>query len=236
MQLDLVTGKYRDLLDCRHMYAFIVLDHKDRAYHPILGGEIARFDPMGDRLERLKQTIDGQPPSAESFLAHPEAHPINWEVSPDRKTLYAVAMSANALVSYDLTAEGTVLPGRNLGKLIADATTTDCRAMCVGPDGTVWAGVCATTPVGFRLHLVSYRPGEAAPQNHGPIAVGNPDYDVFSDADGKPLPYRHGMERMKDGTLAPRYVIMGICAASDGTVYVTTIYPFTLHALKPVRK
>ena len=34
------------------------------------------------------------------------------------------------------------------------------------------------------------------------------------------------------GSLAPRYVIMGICAARDGTVYFTTLYPFTLHAVK----
>ncbi|MEO2031698.1 MAG: hypothetical protein ABGZ35_06410, partial [Planctomycetaceae bacterium] len=35
-----------------------------------------------------------------------------------------------------------------------------------------------------------------------------------------------------DGKLLPRYVIMGICAASDGTVYVTTLYPFTVHAIR----
>ena len=45
MVLDLKTGKYRDLLDCQHMYAFIVVDHLGRAYHPILGGDIARWDP-----------------------------------------------------------------------------------------------------------------------------------------------------------------------------------------------
>ena len=61
MILDLKTGKYRDLLDCQHMYAFIVVDHLGRAYHPILGGDIARYDPKTDKLERLKQTIDGKP-------------------------------------------------------------------------------------------------------------------------------------------------------------------------------
>ncbi|HZP81061.1 MAG TPA: hypothetical protein VFB21_05460, partial [Chthonomonadaceae bacterium] len=102
MILDLARGTYRDLLDCRHMFAFLVLDHLGRAYHPILGGEIARYDPRTDRLERLKQTIDGKPPTAASLLALPESHPINWEVSPDHKTLYAVAMSGNQLYAYDL--------------------------------------------------------------------------------------------------------------------------------------
>ncbi len=236
MILDLATGHYRDLLDCRHMYAFIVLDHLGRAYHPILGGEIARFDPRTDRLERLKQTIDGQPPSKESLLAHPESHPINWEVSPDRRTLYAVAMSGNALFSYDLTAAGDVLVGRNLGRLIAAATATDCRAMCVAADGTVWAGINASLPgLGDRLHLVSFRPGDDHPRDHGPIAIRNPDYTPFTGTDGQPLKYHHGVERLKDGTLAPRYTIMGICAASDSLVYVTTLCPFTLHALKSSR-
>lgn len=233
LQLNLESGEYRDLLDCRHMYAFIVVDHRGRAYHPILGGEIARFDPDKNQLERLQQTIDGRPPTAESLLAHSESHPINWDISPDRKTLYAVAMSGNQLYSYDLTAEGDTLPGRSLGPLIPTAQSTDCRAMCVGADGTVWAGVAATfADRGQFLHLASYRPGDAAPTDHGPIAIGNPDYTEFTDADGQPLPYHHGVYHLDDGTLLPRYVVMGICAARDGTVYLTTLAPFTLHAIR----
>ncbi len=235
--LDLASGKYRDLLDCQHMYAFIVLDHLGRAYHPIAGGDIARYDPRTDRLERLKHSIDGAPPTKESLLADPETHPINWEVSPDCRTLYAVAMSGNSLYAYDLAAEGPVLAGRNLGPLAAGAKATDCRALCVGPDGTVWAGInVARTGMHDRLHLISYRAGDAAPYDHGPIAIRNPDYTQFTGPDGQPLKYHHGVEKLAGGTLAPRYVIMGICAASDGVVYVTTLYPFTLHALRPQRK
>jgi hypothetical protein len=235
MQLDLATGKYRDLLDCRHMYAFIVVDHLGRAYHPILGGEIARFDPAADKLERLKQTIDGQPPTAESLLAHAESHPLNWDISPDKKTLYCVAMSGNQLFAYDLTAEGDTLPGRSLGKLIDGAKSTDCRAMCVAPDGTVWAGVAAEFPErGNYLHVVSYRVGDAAPKDHGPLAISNPEYTEFKDKDGKDLPWHHGVHRpLEGGPLVPRYTIMGICAGSDGTVYPLTLAPFTLHAVRP---
>ena len=140
MILNLETGKYRDLIDAQHMYAFIVVDHLGRAYHPILGGDIARWDPQSEKLERLKQTIDGKPPAADSHLADAESHPINWDISPDRKTLYSVAMSGNQLYSYDLTAPGdTLARARPLGKLMADATSTDCRGMCVGPEGDVWA-------------------------------------------------------------------------------------------------
>lgn len=233
MQLNLETGEYRDLLDCRHMYAFIVIDHAGRAYHPILGGEIARFDPTTDKLQRLTQTIDGAPPTDESFLAHPESHPINWDITPDRRTLYAVAMSGNQLYSYDLTGTDSMLAGRSLGPLVPTAQSTDCRAMCVAADGAVWAGVAATfEDRGQFLHLVSYRPGDAAPTDHGPIAISNPDYTTFTDADGKDLPWHHGVYKLADGTMLPRYTVMGICAAADGTVYLTTLAPFTLHEIR----
>ena len=104
LSLDLKTGKYRDLMDCRHMYAFIVVDYKGRAYHPVQGGDIVRFDPQSGKLVRLKQTIDGKPPAADSHLSDANTHPINWDISPDRKTLYSQPMSGNALYAYDLTA------------------------------------------------------------------------------------------------------------------------------------
>ncbi|NQU11455.1 hypothetical protein HQ590_11730, partial [bacterium] len=119
--LNLQTGTYRDLMDCRHMYANIVVDHRGRAYHPVLGGDIARYDPETGQLVRLKQMIDREPPAADSLLADPRSHPIKWDISPDRRTLYAAPMSGNTLYAYDLTADGDALPGRSLGPLLAGA-------------------------------------------------------------------------------------------------------------------
>lgn len=237
MILDLESGKYRDLGDTRHMYAFIVVDHLGRAYHPWLGGEIGRYDPRTDKLQMLKQTIDGQPITQNSphkLLADPKSHPINWDISPDGKTLWAVAMSGNALYSYDLTGDGDTLAGKFHGPLIPAATATDCRAMCVGPDGTVWAGIAATYgKEGQWLELVSYKPGDQATKHHGRLAIQNPDYTKFTDDAGKELRWHHGVHRpTPDGPLVPRYTIMAIAAAKDGTVYMTTLYPFTLHAVK----
>src|SRR6266446_6353064 len=143
LKLDLETGKYQDFGETNHMYAFIVVDFLGRAYHPLRGGDILRYDPKTDKVERLQQTIDGQPPVADSHLADEFSHPINWEISPNRKTLFAVAMSGNQLYSYDLAIPGDVLAGRSLGKLYAGAETTDCRALCVAPNGTVWAAISA---------------------------------------------------------------------------------------------
>ena len=55
--LDLKTGKYRDLIDTEHIYGFIVVDHLGRAYHPMLGGDIARYDPQ-DRQARAAEADD----------------------------------------------------------------------------------------------------------------------------------------------------------------------------------
>src|SRR5262249_22908754 len=183
-----------------------------------------------DKLERLAVTVDGAAPPA-SFTKDDAI--LNWEVSPDHKTLYAVEMRTNGLYAFDLTASEDVIPGRHLGELLRDAKKTDCRAMCVGPDGAVWAAVTRhDQPGGAVLHLVSYRPGQPAPRDHGPVGIANLDYTRFTDAAGKPLPWHHTVRKSADGTLMP-WQPMGVCAAHDGAVYVTTIAPFTLLRFAP---
>jgi hypothetical protein len=232
--LDLKTGKYRELMDTKHVYGFIVLDYLGRAYHPVLGGGIARYDPRTDKVEQLKQTIDGKPPADGSHLADEHGHPINWDVSPDGKTLYCVPMSTNQLYSYDLTAEGDTLPGRSLGALIPGAKSTDCRALCVGPTGTAWAAVTEGKEGVPQLHhLVSYRAGDKAPRDHGPVAIANPDYTEFKDKDGKPLPGHAGIIRLPDGTTTTRWVILGVCEARDGAVYTLALQPYTVLQVAP---
>lgn len=233
MILNLQDGTYRDLIDAKHMYGFIVVDYLGRAYHPVLGGQIARYDPRSDKLEMLTQTVDGQSPKPDSHLADENSHPINWELSSNKKTLWAIAMSGNQLYSYDLTGEGPALAGKSHGKLLAEAVKTDCRAMCVAADGVVWAGVVGTdAQKESLLRIVSYKPGSNECIDHGPIAVSNPDFTTFTGNDGKPLPWHHGYHKHKDGTLIPRFVIMGVCAGRNGTVYATTLAPFTLHEIK----
>jgi hypothetical protein len=236
--LDLKTGKYRELMDTHHMFGFINLDYKGRAYHPVRGGTIARYDPKADKLVQLKQTIDGKPPTKESHLAdEPSGHPLNWDASPDGKTLYCVPMSTNQLYAYDLTAEGDILPGRSLGTLIPGAKGTDCRAMCVGPRGQVCVAITAPDPKtgAYLLHLVTYRPGDKAdkaPRDHGVVEVKNPDFTPFTDQSGKPLPSHHGFFKL-DGHTTTKYVILGVCEARDGAVYILALSPYTVLQVMP---
>jgi hypothetical protein len=233
--LDLKTGKYRELIDTQHIYGFIVLDHLGRAYHPLLGGEIARYDPKTDKLERLKQTIDGNPPTPEMHLMdQPKGHPINWDVSPDGKTLYCVPMSTNHLYAYDLTTTGTTLPGRDLGLLVPSGLDTDCRALCVGPGGRVWASVTCSSAWGInRHHIVSYSPGDKAPKDHGPVSIKNPDYTPFTDGTGKLLPFHAGTFKTPDGVTTSRYVTLGVCQTKAGGVYVLMLGPYTVLEIPP---
>jgi hypothetical protein len=256
--LDLKTGKYRNLIDTKHVYGFIVIDYLGRAYHPMLGGAVVRYDPKTDKVELLKQTIDGKAPTKESNLAnsdvtvtvqknsapsgsaplyqthvhYPAGHPINWDVSPDGKTLYSLPMSTNQLYAYDLTQKGDTLAGKSLGTLVAGAKSSDCRAMCVGPKGTAWAAITVPHPkVGHLLHLVSYKPGDKAPRDHGPVKVTNPNFTTLTDKQRKTLPFHGGFGKVGD-VMTTKYVILGVCEARDGDVYVLALHPYSVLRVK----
>jgi hypothetical protein len=252
--LDLKTGAYRNLIDTKHVYGFIVVDYQGRAYHPMLGGGILRYDPRAETVELLKQTIDGKEPTKESNLAnvdvqvavqkqtppggsaplyrtqvtYPAGHPINWDITPDGKTLYALPMSTNGAYAYDLTQAGDTLAGKSLGTLVPGARDTDCRAMCVGPRGTMWAAVTEPhSKVGRLLHVVSYRPGDQAPRDHGPVSVGNPDFTDFVDKQGKALPFHGGFGKF-GGVMTTKYVALGVCEARSGDVYILALHPYSV--------
>jgi len=239
LKLDLKTGEYKDLGETNHVYAFIVVDSLGRAYHPMRGGDILRYDPKTDKVERLKQTIDGKPPTPESHLADADSHPVMWELAPGGKQMYAVAMSGNQLYVYDLAGKGDVIEGKSLGKLSAEATATDCRALCIAPGGIVWAAVTATFEKNRSFaHLVSYKAGDIAPTDQGPLAVSNPDFTTFTDRRGQPYPWHQGFRRFGDGNLIPTAVLLGVCATRDAQ-YVLALGPLTLLETrvrnKPVR-
>ncbi len=73
----------------------------------------------------------------------------------------------------------------------------------------------------------------------GVFSIQNPDFFNFKvgpqkNPDGTPRPV-HGFHTLPDGTLTPLHVIMGMIVAKDGTIYATTIYPFTLMKIDAAR-
>ena len=57
--------------------------------------------------------------------------------------------------------------------------------------------------------------------------MGQAGFLTFAETLGSLRP-RHGYHTLPDGTLTPLHVVMALTVARDGTVYATTIYPFTL--------
>ena len=71
------------------------------------------------------------------------------------------------------------------------------------------------------------------------MSVQNPDFFNFAagptkNPDGTARPI-HGYHTLPDGTLTPLHVIMAMIVAHDGTIYATTIYPFTLLKIETVK-
>ena len=115
--------------------------------------------------------------------------------------------------------------------------------MSVGPDGRVYSTVRVDNTTGFGTgylhHLVRYDPAAGKVADLGVIAVKNPAFFDFKgpqarNPDGSLKP-RHGFHTLPDGTLTPLYVVMATVVAKDGMIYATTIYPFTLLRIPPMK-
>ena len=91
---------------------------------------------------------------------------------------------------------------------------------------------------GYLHHLIRYDPRTDRMDDLGVIAVKNPGFFDFKgpqakNPDGSLRP-RHGFHTLPDGTLTPLHVVLALIVARDGTVYATTLYPFTLLRIPPV--
>ncbi|MCI0635512.1 MAG: hypothetical protein L0206_16595, partial [Actinobacteria bacterium] len=85
---------------------------------------------------------------------------------------------------------------------------------------------------GYLHHLAVYDPRTGKIGDRGVLAVKNPGFYDFA----AKKPYSHGFHRLPDGTLTPMHAHMALLAASDGSIYATIIYPFTLIRVQPPPK
>lgn len=84
----------------------------------------------------------------------------------------------------------------------------------------------------FRVDLRGEVGIPVAVEDLGVLAVTNPEFFDFQagpklNLDGSPRPV-HGFHRLPDGTLTPLHAVLGMIITRDGTLYATTLYPFTL--------
>jgi hypothetical protein len=138
---------------------------------------------------------------------------------------------------------GKPVAAANLGNRV-DGKNPDCRCgISIAPDGRVYTTVRVDNETkfgtGYLHHLVRYDPAAKTMTDLGVVAVKNPDFFDFKgpqakNPDGSLRP-RHGYHTLPDGTLTPLHVLLATLVAKDGTVYATTLYPFTLLRVPAVK-
>jgi hypothetical protein len=235
MLYDVKSKKYRELDANLRLtpYAVTLLDAKGRAQAVTKDFKLATYDPATDKVTVADIVIDGKP-----LAADPKLGPACWDVTADGKTAYLIRMSEAVLYRIDLSGDGKAAAAASLGKLIEGKNYDSRGSLIVGTDGKVHALVRIDNETkfgtGYLHHLVSYDPAAKKMTDHGVIGVKNPDWFDFSPGkDGKPKPWSHGFHKLPDGTYTPLHVHMALIQAKDGTLYGTSIYPFTLLKMEP---
>lgn len=215
-------------------YAQTLIDANGRAVVVTRDFKIARYDPATDKLTVHSIASSGKLVGT----ADDKLGPACWAVTADGSAAYLIRMSDSTLFRLDLTAAGDAVPCADLGRLIEGKNYDSRGSLIVGHDGNVYALMRVDNVTGFGKgylhHLVSYDPKAKIMRDHGVLGVRNPDFFDFGPGkDGKPKPWTHGYHKLPDGTLTPLHVHMALYMAKDGTLYATSIYPFTLLKITP---
>jgi hypothetical protein len=215
-------------------YAQTLIDHKGRAVVVTRDFKLARYDPKEDTLEVLEFASDGKPVGK----ADDKLGPACWAITADAKTAYLIRMSDSTLFRIDLAAAGAKLPVADLGRMLEGKNFDSRGSLIVGTDGKVHALMRIDNETkfgtGYLHHLVSHDPKTKKMTDHGVVAVKNPDwFDFGPGKDGKPKPWTHGFHKLPDGTYTPLHVHMALTQAKDGTLWGTSIYPFTVLRMEP---
>jgi hypothetical protein len=185
--------------------------------------------------------VDGKP--FRDVVGPKAVHP-DWRLASDGRTAFLQLLNDLRMFQVDLGGEaGKPVQGKSLGERIKGKNPDSRGSISIGPDGRVYSAVRIDNETGFGTgylhHVVRYDPREKMMADLGVIAVKNPDFFDFKgpqakNPDGSLRP-RHGYHTLPDGTLTPLHVIMALVVARDGTIYATTIYPFTLLRIPAVR-
>lgn len=225
---DLQGGTYRRLGPPLTPYATTLIDAGGTAHALTRDFHLASYDPAAGRVRVRPVEVDGQ-----RFTRANKAAIPTWVLAPDGKRAWLILMNDPTLIEIDLSG-GPTVKARKRGRMVAGKHPDSRCALGVGPDGRVYAVVRVDNETGFGkgyLHRLSrFDPTSGRIEDFGVLVVANPDYFDFDakGPDGKRRPWTHGFHRLPDGSLTPMYAHMAMIAASDGTIYVTVIYPFTL--------
>lgn len=241
MLYDMKTRKYRELGPILRDQPNTIVDAQGRGTAITADYKVARYDPATDKVSVDPLLVDGQPFA--DFIGEKKVHP-DWRITPDGKTAYLQLLNDLRMFRVDLTsAAGQPVVAANLGNRIEGEHPDSRGSISIGPDGRVYSVVRIDNKTGFGTgylhHLVRHDPTTRAMADLGVLTVKNPEFFNFAagptkNPDGSPRPI-HGFHTLPDKTLTPLHVIMGMIVAHDGTIYATTIYPYTLLKLETVK-
>jgi hypothetical protein len=201
--------------------------------------DVARYDPATDKVTVDPLLVGGKP--FREMVGKDAVHP-DWRLAADGTTAYLQLLNDLRMFRVDLGGEaGKPVTAKSLGNRVEGKSPDSRGSISIAPDGRVYSAVRVDNATGFGTgylhHLVRYDPTAERMDDLGVIAVKNPGFFDFKgpqakNPDGSLRP-RHGFHTLPDGTLTPLHVIMGLIVARDGTIYATTIYPYTLLRITP---
>jgi len=238
---DMKTKKYRDLGPILRDQPNTLIDAQGRGTAITVDYRIARYNPKTDDLNIDPLLVDGK---AFIDVVGPKCVHPDWRITPDGRTAYLQTLNDLRMFRVDLTgAAGKPVIATNLGNRIKGANPDSRGSISIGPDGRVYSVVRVDNKTGFGSgylhHLIRHDPKTGTMADLGVLTVKNPSFFDFKgpqakNADGSLRP-RHGYHTLPDGTLTPLHVIMGMIVTRGGTIYATTIYPYTLLKVETVR-
>jgi hypothetical protein len=241
MLYDMKTRTFRELGPILRDQPNTLIDARGRATAITVDYQIARYDPATQQVTVAPLLVENKPFA--QYLGANRIHP-DWRITPDGKTAYLQLLDDLRLFRVDLTgATGQPVRATDLGNRIEGEGPDSRGSISIGPDGCVYSVVRVNNKTGFGNgylhHLVRYHPKTKKMEDLGVFKVLNPKFFDFEGAQAKnpdgTLRPRHGFHTLPDGTLTPLHVVMAMIVARNGTIYATTIYPFTLLKVEKLR-
>lgn len=211
-----------------------LIDGRGRATAITKDYEVARYDPSNDRTTIAPLQVDGR--AFRDVVGKDAVHP-DWRIASDGRTAYLQLLNDLRMFEVDLGGEmGKPVVATSLGERVRGKNPDSRGSISIGPDACVYSSVRVDNQTGFGTgylhHLVRYDPAKRRMADLGVFTVNNPTFFDFTglqakNMDGSLRP-RHGFHALPDGTKTPLHVILALIGARDGTIYATTLYPFTL--------
>lgn len=234
MLYDMESKTYRDLGVILRDQPNTIVDAQGRGTAITSDYQIARYDPQTKTVS-VSPLFVGDRKFSE-FIGAGGVHP-DWRIAADGKTAYLQLLNDLRMFKIDLSGPlGVAVRAIDLGNRIEGENPDSRGSISIGPDGQVYSVVRIDNKTGFGSgyvhHLVRHEPASGKMIDMGVLAITNPEFFDFSkgpgkNQDGTPRP-THGFHRLPDGTLTPLHVVLAMIVARDGTIYATTLYPFTL--------